>query len=171
MDDKSHGNSDPAAQGRGIVRDIRRIQAGSAATADELRDFIRQFKGRSPQEVLGVVAQSGLTRAVTTTTIASVLLLAAFTAGPYAWNKLLDGPPKPAAAAAKKPAPGPAAATPAAEAGKTAENTRPTAADATTDPAAGQELLDKLGEGEAKTTDPKSNPLEETADDLLKDLK
>ncbi|HUY33624.1 MAG TPA: hypothetical protein VMV69_12815 [Pirellulales bacterium] len=168
--DKSHGNSDPAAHGRGIVRDIQRIQSGSTATADELRDFIRQFKGRSPQEVLGVVAQSGLTRAVATATIGCVVLMAIFTAGPYAWGKLFGDQPGSAAAAAKKSAQ--AAAAPAADAGKTADDTTATGGAATAaDPAAGQELLDKLGEGESKTTDAGLNPLEESADDLLKDLK
>jgi len=166
--DKSHGNSDPAARGRGIVRDIHRIQAGSAATADELREFIRHFKGKSPQEVLGVVAQSGLTRAVTVATIGCVVLLAIFTAGPYAWGKLFAGAPKPAAAAPKK------VDQPTADASTTADGESATAtgsANAAADPAGGQELLDKLGEGESKTTDPKANPLEESADDLLKDLK
>jgi hypothetical protein len=167
--DKSNGNSDPAVRGRGIVRDIHRIQAGSAATADELREFIRHFKGKSPQEVLGVVAQSGLTRAVTAATIGCVVLLAIFTAGPYAWGKLFTGAPKPAAVAPKK------AAQPTADASTTAsgESAAATggAASAATDPAAGQDLLEKLGEGESKTSDAKSNPLEESADDLLKDLK
>jgi len=165
--DKSHDNSDPAARGRGIVRDVRRIQAGSAATADELREFIRHFKGKSPQEVLGVVAQSGLTRAVTAATIGCVVLLAIFTAGPYAWGKLFAGAPKPAAAAPKK------AAQPTAGATTTVDGASTTAAGpaAATDSAAGEELLDRLGEGESKTTDSDKNPLEETADDLLRDLK
>jgi hypothetical protein len=152
--------------GKGIVRDVRRIQAGGAMTAAELRQFIRQFKGKSPQEVLGAVAQSGLAQAVGAATIGCAALVAVFTVLPYAWGKAVPAESKPARkATAAKTVPSAAAEQPPAAVRQPA--TQASAAGG----GASQELLDKLGEGDAKTSDPRSNPLEESADDLLKDLK
>lgn len=152
--------------GQGIVRDIRRIHAGSAMTAAELRQFIRQFKGKSPHEVLGAVAQSGLAQAVGAATLGCVALVAVFTVLPYAWGKLVPAEAKPdRKATAAKAVPAPAAEQPAAAAQPAATESPSPAAGAS------QDLLDKLGEGDAKKSDPRSNPLEESADDLLKDLK
>ena len=153
--------------GKGIVRDIRRIRAGSAMTATELREFIRQFKGKSPQEVLGTVAQSGLSRAVGVATVGCVALVAVFTILPYAWGKIVPAETKPE----RKPTA--ASAAPASPASEQHAAAAPQTAAAAPSAAVGasQDLLDKLGEGDAKTSDPRSNPLEESADDLLKDLK
>lgn len=153
--------------GQGIVRDIRRIRAGGTMTAAELREFIRQFKGKSPQEVLGTVAQSGLTRAVGLATIACAALVAVFTIMPYACGKMLPAETRPErkANAASPASASSASLQPAATARQTATEVASPAAGAS------QDLLDKLGEGDAKTSDPRSNPLEESADDLLKDLK
>ena len=164
------GNGADDGGGRGIVRDVRRIQAGGAMTAAELREFIRQFKGKSPHEVLGAVAQSGLTRAVGAATVGCAALVAVFTVLPYAWGKVAPAEAKTerktaAAQTASDVAteqPPAAARQPAGEASGEAVRSEGVAS---------QELLDKLGEGDAKTSDPRSNPLEESADDLLKDLK
>jgi hypothetical protein len=162
-----NGDNADSNGGKGIVRDMRRIRAGSAMTAAELREFIRQFKGKSPQEVLGTVAQSGLSRAVGLATIGCVALVAVFTILPYAWGKVLPVESKPE----RKPTAAPAA--PAAAASEPRPAASPQTATAAPSPAvnAGQDLLEKLGEGDAKTSDPRSNPLEDSADDLLKDLK
>ena len=162
-----YNNDNPGANGgQGIVRDVRRIRAGSAMTAAELREFIRQFKGKSPQEVLGTLAQSGLTQAVALATLGCATLVAVFTILPYAWGKM-PGETRPER---KATAASPAAASASPE--QPAASVPQTATEASS-PAAGasQDLLDKLGEGDAKTSDPRSNPLEDSADDLLKDLK
>jgi hypothetical protein len=122
--------------------------------------------------VLGVVAQSGLMRAVTASSIGCLVLLAAFTLGPYAWDKWFAGPPHAAAVAPKRTTQ--SSATNTGAAGSAPAKVAADASTSTTDAtgaAASQDLLDKLGEGEAKKSDPGLNPLEESADDLLKDLK
>jgi hypothetical protein len=63
--------------------DLARMKMNSAATIDELREFVGQLKGRNPQEVLGLVAQSGLVKGVLTATCWTLGLIAVFTIGPY----------------------------------------------------------------------------------------
>lgn len=156
---------------RGLARDIHRAREGAKASAAELREYVAKFRGKSPQEMLGLVAGSSLVQGTVLATVITVVFLAAFTVGPYVWNKLSPpvakaSPPKPATAA---PAPTPPASAPAASA--TAPAPAPTAAAAPSNAVPPDPVLNRLGIGEAKTADPKKNPLEAGADDLLKDLK
>lgn len=153
----------------GLVGDLHRTRASTAATAEEMREFIREFKGKSPQQVLGLVAQSGLFQGVVVSTIATVVLMAIGTFVPYVWSK--NNPPKQQAAApaaAKAPAAQSAATSaPAAATATEAPNAAKTKTAATAD----TKVLKALGMDETKSSDPKRNPLENSADDLLKDLK
>jgi len=152
--------------GRGLQGDLSRAKEGSLASAAELREFVKHLRGKSPQEVLGAVANSGLIQGVALSTVGTIILMVAFTAGPY----FLYGKPKP------KPSPE-----------KTAEATTDTGTgpqatgnDIKSPPTAdakpnsqqtnAQQALDKLGETEVKAADPKVNPLDKDVDDLL-DLK
>lgn len=67
----------------GTATKVQQLRGNSSATAAELREFLGQLKGRSPQEVMGIVAQSSLFRGITTATIACAVLLLIFTIGPY----------------------------------------------------------------------------------------
>ena len=156
----SQHTSQPSSGG-GVIGDVRRLRGSSSEVAAELSEFVAKMKGRSPQEVMGVVAQSGLTQGIVMATFGCLLVTAIFTAGPYFYAQQFPPPAKPIAAQTPPPA-----ATPA-----TNTNTPATATDPANTTPGKDEVLDKLGMGETKVTDPKFNPLENSGDDLLKDLK
>lgn len=164
MTDK-HNNG--PSESPGILGQMSRLKANSSATATELRQFVRELRGRTPQEVIGTLAQSNLLRATVQATVGTVILMLLFTILPsFAGNA-------PAPAAAK---PEPAVTTPAKPAVADAKTTdKDSSAKATTDDKkknpAGKDALEKLGIGETKTSDPKKNPLDNAADDLFKGIK
>jgi len=129
------------------------MKTNSAATASELREFLKALRGKTPTEMLGVVASSSLFRSLVIATIGTVVLIALLTIVPFAWAEIFDktddAPPLPAKEE------------PAAEPKKADE---PSIDTPTTTPA------DTLGIGETKVAPAKSNPLENSNDDLLKDL-
>ncbi len=154
--------------GPGLSRDIDQLRNGSTATAAELRAYLNTMRGKSPQEVLGSVAQSSLAQGTFVATVATVLFVGVFTVIP--WKMAQNAPPaskKPVAAA--KPAETtaqPDKAAPAAQPAETATASKPEGK-----PDLNQKVLDNLGVSEAKTADPNFNPLDKKDDDLLKDLK
>ena len=159
---------------RGLVGDIHRARQGSKASAEELREFVRKFRGKAPQEMLGLVAGSGLIRSTALATVITVAFMALFTLWPYFTSKSQASAKadKPVAAPTAAPAAAPAASVPAAtvavtDAAKPAVAPPPSATGTPQQP----DVLDRLGIGETKNADPKKNPLEAGADDLLKDLK
>lgn len=151
-------SSEPAEPQRGLQADLQRVKAGSFASAAELREFVQNLRGKSPQEVLGTVANSGLIQGVAISTIGTILLMALFTAGPY----FLFGKPVVKSKSDK----------PAEVSNEPKEVAKPTPADSkaaiSSDPKANaQKTLDKMGESETKMADPKVNPLDKEVDDLL----
>lgn len=76
---------------KNTVQSIKSIVENSSQTADDLRGFLTQLRGKSAGEMLGVLAQSGLVRATIQATVATLVLMFAFTAGPY-W--IYGGPAK-----------------------------------------------------------------------------
>ena len=160
MERKQNGTPDAFSRPRGLAGDLNRVKEGTAATAAELRAFLQKQRGRSPQEVLGAIAESNLGQGVFVSTMAHVILLVAFTALPYMLSS--DAEAKPAAkvekAAKAEPAAAAAATTTAAATVPGATGTAQNAAD----------VMDKLGESEVKTADPNANPLD-NLDKLLDD--
>lgn len=163
---------------RGLKGDIHRARLGATATAGELREFVGQLSGRSPQEMVGIVAGSGLIRATVLATVITFALMVASSVYGYLMKK--NAPPvvaapvaAPTAAAPAAPAQGTAAASatgaaaPATGAAAAAPNTPvpPTGPTGPVDP------LSRLGVSEVKNSDPKKNPLENSGDDIFKDLK
>ncbi|MFO1043691.1 MAG: hypothetical protein U0941_18060 [Planctomycetaceae bacterium] len=146
-----------------MINDVKNLKENGSASLDELREFLKTLKARSPQEVIGIVKTSLLIQSLAISTVATVALLAAFTVGPY----MVYGPKKPATPTAK---PAAVASTP--EASKPAE---PTAAAGTTPatPAAGAPDAEKaakvMGLDETKPADPKKNPLDKPDLDKLLD--
>ena len=67
----------------GIAKDLRRLKTEGAASVDELRQFVGQLKGRSPQEVMGEVAQSDLVRSIVLAAAGCMVLLVVLTIFPY----------------------------------------------------------------------------------------
>lgn len=156
-------SSDPAKSQPGLRGDLHRARAGAFATTAELREFVHNLRGKSPQEVLGAVANSGLAQGVGLATFGTIILMGVFTVLPYF---IYGGKAAAAAALTAKKA---AAAAPA------PESTAEAAAKTTDDKAApasknassnAQQTLDKMGESETKQADPKVNPLD-NLDDLL----
>lgn len=128
--------------------DLRELKSNSSATVKELQEFLRQLKGKSPQEMMGVVAASDLMRslALSSSSVFGAILL--FTAIPY----FFGDEKKIEATRAKTSAP-------------TAEPEK-----VVPEPEAKQDPLSSLGVGEELTAPPNENPLENKGDDFLKDL-
>ena len=150
-----------------IAGDFRRLKSDGAATVAELREFLGQMRGRNPKEVLGTVAESGLTRSILVATLGFAVLLAALTVVPYYLSDR-DGPAsgpagKQSAAGAQDPAQG---GQPEAAGGPALE---PAGADKPSGAAkpGGEKVIDALGIGETKTAEPDKNPLENRLDHLL----
>ena len=69
-----------------VTRDFRNLKRNSSATAGELREFMREMRGKSPREMLGAVAQSTLVQSTIVSTIAIFILLLLLTTVPYAMD-------------------------------------------------------------------------------------
>ena len=66
-----------------LPRDLKNLKGNSSATVDELRDFMKQMRGKSPAEMLGAIAQSTLVRSLIVSTVSIVALLFTLTAASY----------------------------------------------------------------------------------------
>jgi len=152
----------------GAFRDIERLRSDSAATVSEIREFLSQMHGRSPQEVIGVVAKSGLARSIILATFLFVLLLIACTIVPYLLNER-DGGTAGAAAGQTDAAKAPAAKP---DESKPDEQPAETVATTAKDKSVSEEpdadrAIDAMGIGETRSADPDKNPMEDKLDKLL----
>jgi hypothetical protein len=150
------------------VEDMRRLKRNSTASVAELRHFLRQMRGKSPREMLGIVAASNLARHLAAATKWTILTILVFTAVPFAWSKLF-GEKKPPAPAVRA-----AAATAASSEAPQAATSQPAAPSSAAKPdssAVAPKTAEKLGIGEEKSAPPNVNPLDSPKDDLFKDLK
>ncbi len=155
--------SQPTTMG-GLGSNMRRLKNDGAATIGELREFLGKMRGRSPQEVLGAVAQSSLFRCTLWTIVGTLLVMTAGTLGPY---YLVPPKAKQQAKPAAQAPPVQAAATPAAA--PASDAAKPAPADSEGKPDL-KKAAAKMGLDETKAADPKSNPLDKDVDKLL-DLK
>ena len=141
-----------------VSGDFRNLRTHGTASLGELKEFLGKLRRKSPQEVIGIVSSSLLIQSVFIATAITFVFMAVFTVGPF----LLMGPPK------AKPAQAPAAAVtpvPAATAAK-ATKTQGDKSDGPSEEDAAK-AVKAMGMDEAKTADPKSNPLEKDFDMLL----
>lgn len=147
--------------GKGLKGDVERLKSNSTATADELRAFVAGLKGRSPQEVLGIVSETGLFKGVAQATIGCVVLIAALTVLPWALaEEQPEKPPETAATAAaeeEEPAAAAGAETP-------ATGTETVSTPDGLDPAA---AVRAMGEDEVKPADATTDPLDNSLNNLL----
>lgn len=67
-----------------LSRDFKNLKRNSSNTAGELREFMREMRGKSPREMLGAVAQSTLVQSTVVSAVAIFILLMVLTAVPYA---------------------------------------------------------------------------------------
>jgi len=148
--------------------ELRNLRSSSNATVAELKSFLKQLQGRSPQEMLGIVAASQLFRAIC---ISTMIVLAAgliFTAIPFAM-----GAGKNKEKAPSRESGGPTAAEPAI----------PRPSSAPDNPLPGEQAanpdnpltpvtpdLSTLGVTEEKQAPPNENPLENNKDNFLDGL-
>jgi len=150
------------------IGDAPRVRREAAASATEIRQFINGLRGKSPQEMLGAIAQSSLVKATIQATAWTVVVLGIFTVGPYMMRKDAKAESKATAAAAKKNEE--KAAPDKAE----KPDTKTTAATSNADePSADnvQKAAKAMGLDDVKPADAKKNPREKDLDNLLDDLK
>jgi hypothetical protein len=149
--------SDDSSPRRGALAstkaDLRELSGNSRATVQELQAFIRELKGKSPHEMLGVVATSYLVRALGISTAIIIGGILVFTAIPY----FFDSPKTPVEVATTTPPPPVPAAVP--------ETPKPDLK-----PATKPDPLAPIGVGEELSAPPNKNPLENKSDNFLKDL-
>lgn len=158
--------NEPGSPRPGLGGELRQVRENGQASAQELRDFLKSVQGRSPQEVLGVVAQSGLATSIILSTIGCVVLLVVCSVGPYYWNKLSadGGTTKPSVEKQSEPDADNTDTEPSAKQ-QAANAPQPSEATAANPP--DPSLPNKLGIGETKTANPKTNPLDSNIDNLL----
>jgi predicted lipid-binding transport protein (Tim44 family) len=171
----------------GITRDLRRLHNDGAATVAELRAFLGQMRGKSPQQVLGLVAGSSLLWSTLWATLGWMALMACLTVGPWAWHRYSPYAAEKATAASKTAAQADKGDKKSTTSGKreadqakspTAPGSPDHPADAdNANTAAGptatsdlQRAAKVLGIDETKVADPKTNPLDKKLDDLLDKL-
>lgn len=165
MEMRPQQQPDPNAptSGRGMHRDIKSVQVNSAAVGTEIGDFLEQMRGRSPQEMLGLVAQSDLIRSTIVATVGCVVLILALTIIPHV---LREEAPAKADVKAETPAtqtPPDVAKTPDPVAvGKTDTGNTKTGDNP-------DKVAKTLGIGDVKTGSPDLDPFKNSDDDLLKD--
>ena len=145
----------------GIVGDLQRLKTEGSATSAELREFLRQLKGRSPKEVMGVVAESELIRCTVIATVGCIVLMVVTTVVPYALKgRSASVTEKPAAPAVSEPTNEEAVAG--------AASVAPTSQQAAAAPEPDLErAAEAMGIGGPLEADPNSNPLDSKLDKLL----
>jgi hypothetical protein len=85
-----------------VARDIQRIKTEGGASIGELREFVGRMQGKSPQEMLGVLAQSRLAISIVFSTVGCIVILFSWSILAYMWNGG-DGKPATPAATAQNP--------------------------------------------------------------------
>jgi hypothetical protein len=143
--------------------DFRNLRTHGAASLEELKEFLGTLRGKSPQEVIGIVSSSMLIQSVALATGITFVTMVVFTVGPY----LIWGPPKakPAEAPAAAATPAVTPAAPAATAAKTpGEEKKKSSGPSEEDTA---KATKAMGMDEVKSADPKANPREKELDNIL----
>lgn len=162
----------PPATSTGIGADMKRLKTDASSTAEEVREFIANIKGRSPQEVLGAVSESGLVQATVQATIGCAIVLGILSVVPWLMRSeetaTAASSTDDSAATAETDGNSDAGAeagvsSETASAGARSDSDTPTDGDATR--AAAAMKID-----ETVVTDPKSNPLDGKLDKLLDGL-
>jgi len=153
----------------GSTGELKEPKTDSAASVNELREFLSQLKGRKPQEVIGIVSSSLLVQSMVLALVIVFGLLMTFTVGPY----LVYGPPQPNKAAAsmtnaslETARPSGVTSTPNELPGNAPERSADAPKIAGPDLKKGSEVM---GLNEAKSADPSQNPLDSPDLDKLLD--
>ena len=150
----------------GPARDVAQLKRGAAASIEELREFVANLKGRSPKEVLGIVASSALTKGIVQATVGSAILLVVLTVIPYAMG---DGKRQEQIVAKVKADAEAAKASVAKQEAAEAEAAKKTedAGTATGDSAQANQAKAANAMGIDKVKNPDANPLDQQLNNLL----
>jgi hypothetical protein len=133
--------------------ELRNLRNNSQATVEELKAFLSELKGRSPQEMLGMVAGNQLFRATVHALILIGALIVIFTVIPYFTRE-----------------------EPAETTTEVAEATSPAAPETAPEPPvedpipAEPDVIKELGIGEEKQAPPDVNPLDGSTGSFLDEL-
>ncbi len=148
-----------------LGHDLKNLRRNVSSTADELRDFLGQMKGKSPKEMLGLVAQSTLSKGFMQSIVIFSALILVFTVIPFTVG--LFKPKEEKKVQTQESAP--------ANVDNDKNNTATTATDPEGNPVptgeTGNPVIDTLGIGETKEAPKAVNPLDDTGDDLFDELK
>ena len=93
MPETQEQQTEPEISRPGVGGELKRLKADTAASAAELREFVASLKGKGPQEVLGAVAQSGLTRSIAAAFGGFIVLLVLCSVIPYGYHKIWPAAP------------------------------------------------------------------------------
>jgi hypothetical protein len=172
MEEAHHAGVAPMAS---LGKDMRNIKENLAFTAGDLTKFLKEMQGKSPKEMLGLVAQSTLFKGIVSSTLLFATLIFIFTAIPFTIN-LVNPPEEKEQTQTEETSGGEDGDTTGAPAtGEETAGTTEPAVDADGNPlpegATGNEVIDTLGIGETKVAAPNVNPLDDSTDDILNDLK
>ena len=75
---------EPIARPKG---DFKKLGRNSQAVVGELREFLATLKGKSPKEMMGAVAESGLFQSLLVSTVVICCLVFALSIIPYYLNQ------------------------------------------------------------------------------------
>jgi hypothetical protein len=164
--DQAPGGVQPMAN---LGRDFKNLSRNVSATAGELRQFLGQMKGKSPKEMLGLVAQSTLFKGLQQSVILFAGLILLFTVIPFTVG--LFAPEEEKQTATEASAPATAEDAPGPQDGTTSPSEDGTIQTPLGETATGNPVIDTLGIGETKEAPTKVNPLDDTGDDLFDELK
>ena len=190
MDHTEQRLADSQPKPQGVTHDIRKLKEHGTASLAELQQFMGSMKGRSPSEVLGVIAQSSLVKSTILATMGTLVLLFALTAIPWMMSQKegeqsqvvrlkneqkelqqrLDQINK---FLAKKEGKAAAVASANANAESSGESQMNSDANSSTnsDATNAKKAASALGVDQVKTSSPDKNPLEKDLDNLLDGLK
>jgi len=165
--DEAPGGVQPMAS---LGRDFKNLSRNVTATAGELREFLGEMRGKSPKEMLGLVAQSTLFKGIQQSVILFGVILLVFTAIPFTIGLFAPEEEKQTATQKAEPETPEEGAQPADGTGQT-PNANGTVQTPLGETATGNPVIDTLGIGETKEAPTKVNPLDDTGDDLFDELK
>lgn len=170
MDQTREQLEKPPATATGIAADMKRLKSDSASTAEEVREFIANLKGRSPQEVLGAVSESGLVQATVQATFGCLIVLLVATVVPWWFDDGLTNDERAAVVMTAEMVAESASAEAEVATDSTSESTEDSSSsDTPTDNDAARAAA-AMKIDETVVTDPKSNPLDGNLDKLLDGL-
>ncbi len=145
-----------------LSRDIRNLQSNTSNTTAEVRSFLAEMQGKSPREMLGVIAQSDLVSSLLVSTAIICFLLIAFTGLAFAMDEEKAQP-------TPKSAESNLADKPAQETGRKAPTTGSMDNSTPEEKAAKAMKVDQSNKGDLK--EPNLFDGKNSGDDILNDLK